>query len=368
MKLGIIGLPQCGKTTLFNVLTGGKKTTTYHIRGGSQVQIHTAVVDVPDHRVDWLSQHYCPKKTTYAKITFQDISSVETNQGAFSPTLLHALSQVQGFVHVVRTFQEQSVANPLTPMDATTAISTIQNEFVLNDMITVERKLQGLKLEWSKGGGRDRITIEREQRLFTHLKTALEDGQSLIEHELSVEDSRLLSGFGLLTRKPMLLILNSDEEESNPEKILDPEVMLTYKQNILIFMGKLEMEIAQLDDKDAALFRKEYSISEPGLTRVIKRAYEMLGLHSFFTVSEDEVRAWPLRYGFSAIKAAGTIHSDMQAGFIRSEVMPFANLQQLGSEASMKSSGKWRLEGKNYVVQDGDILRIRFSPPAQKQV
>ena len=365
MKLGIIGLPQCGKTTLFNALTGGKKPAN-QIRGSGQVQIHTAVVSVPDRRMDWLSQHYCPKKTTYAKITFQDISGVQADGGAFSPTLLNTLSEVQGFVHVVRAFQEPSIPHPIAPMNAATAISTIQNELALNDMITVERKLQGLKSEWEKGGGRARTEIEREQRLFTHLKTALEDGQLLIEQELRAEDSRLLSGFGLLTRKPMLLILNSDEEEPNPGEIIGPEFVPTHEQSMLILMGKLEMEIAQLDENDSAFFMKEYSISEPGLTRVIQRAYEILGLHSFFTVSEKEVRAWPLRCGSSALKAAGIIHSDMQTGFIRAEVMPFADLEQLGSEASVKSAGKWRLEGKNYTIQDGDIVRVRFSPPARK--
>ncbi|MDP7260172.1 MAG: DUF933 domain-containing protein [Anaerolineales bacterium] len=365
MKLGIIGLPQCGKTTLFNALTGGKKPAS-QIAGGGQVQINTAIVNVPDQRVDWLSRHCRPKKTTHAKMTFQDISGVQGDRGAFSSTLLSALSQVEGFVHVVRSFQEPTVPHPFEGMDAAGDISALEDEFALNDMLTVERKLQRLQDEWSKGGGRERAVIEREQRLFAQLQAALESGQTLRDLQLDPEDVRLLSGFGLLTRKPVLLVLNSDESAPSPQEILGPQFDGRREQNLLTLMGKLEMEIVQMDEKDAAFFMQEYSLSEPGLTRVIRSAYDMLGLRSFFTVSAEEVRAWPLGAGAGARQAAGVIHSDMQAGFVRAEVMAFADLQQLGSEADVKSSGKWRLEGKDYAVQDGDILQVRFSPPARK--
>ncbi len=365
MKLGIIGLPQCGKTTLFNALTGGKKPTGQMASGG-QVQIHSAIVNVPDQRVDWLSQHYRPKRTTYTKVTFQDIAGVQGDRGAFSPTLLSTLSQVEGFVHVVRSFQEPSVPHPFEGLDAAGDISALDDEFALNDMLTVERKLQRLQEEWSKGGGRERAVIEREQSIFAQLQTALESGQPLRELQLGPEDVRLLSGFGLLTRKPVLLVLNSDESAPSPQEILGLEFDGRRAQNLLTLMGKLEMEIAQLDEKNAAFFMQEYSLSEPGLTRVIRGAHDMLGLHSFFTISAEEVRAWPLSAGASARRAAGVVHSDMQAGFIRAEVMAFSDLQQLGSEAAVKAAGKWRLEGKDYAVQDGDVLQVRFSPPARK--
>jgi hypothetical protein len=230
----------------------------------------------------------------------------------------------------------------------------------------VERKLQRLQQEWDKAGGRERAVIEREQRLFAQLQAALESGHPLHELQLGEEEARLLSGFGLLTRKPVLLVLNSDESTSRQQEILDPEFARKQAPNLLTLLGNLEMEIAQLDENDAAFFMQEYSLREPGLTRVIRRAYEMLGLRSFFTVSAEEVRAWPLRSDASARQAAGVIHSNMQTGFIRAEVMAFADLEQLGSQSAMKSTGKWRLEGKNYAVQDGDILQIRFSPPARK--
>ncbi|HJO32936.1 MAG: DUF933 domain-containing protein [Anaerolineales bacterium] len=365
MKLGIIGLPQCGKTTLFNALTGGKKPAS-QIAGGGQVKINTAIVNVPDQRVDWLSQHCRPKKTTHAKVTFQDIAGVQGDRGVFSRTLLSALSQVEGFVHVVRSFQETSVPHPLEGMDAARDISALEDEFALNDMLTVGRKLQRLQEEWSKGGGRERAVIERELHLFAQLQAALESGQPLHDMQLGPEDVRLLSGFGLLTRKPVLLVLNSDERALSPQEILGPEFDGGRAQNMLTLMAKLEMEIAQLDEKDAAFFMQEYSLNEPGLIRVIRRAYDMLGVLSFFTVSPEEVRAWPLSAGASARRAAGIVHSDMEAGFVRAEVMAFADLQQLGSEADVKSSGKLRLEGKDYAVQDGDILQVRFSPPARK--
>ncbi len=365
MKLGIIGLPQCGKTTLFNALTSGKKPTG-QTAGGGQVQIYTATVNVPDQRVDWLSQQYRPKKTTHAKVTFQDIAGVQGDRGVFSTALISALSQVEGFVHVVPAFREPSVPHQSGHMDAVGNISALQDEFTLNDLLTVERKLQRLQVEWSKGGGRERMVIEHEQGLFTQLQDALESGQPLRELQLDTEDTRLLSGFGLLTRKPVLLVLNSDESAPSPGEILGSEFVGKQAQNLLTLMGKLEMEIAQLDEKDAAFFMREYSLSEPGLTRVIRRAYDILGLRSFFTTSAEEVRAWPLNAGASARQAAGAIHSDMQTGFIRAEVMALADLQQLGSETAVKAAGKWRLEGKDYPVQDGDILQVRFSPPARK--
>jgi hypothetical protein len=251
-------------------------------------------------------------------------------------------------------------------MDAARDISALEDEFALNDMLTVGRKLQRLQEEWSKGGGRERAVIERELHLFAQLQAALESGQPLHDMQLGPEDVRLLSGFGLLTRKPVLLVLNSDERALSPQEILGPEFDGGRAQNMLTLMAKLEMEIAQLDEKDAAFFMQEYSLNEPGLIRVIRRAYDMLGVLSFFTVSPEEVRAWPLSAGASARRAAGIVHSDMEAGFVRAEVMAFADLQQLGSEADVKSSGKLRLEGKDYAVQDGDILQVRFSPPARK--
>ena len=253
MKLGIIGLPQCGKTTLFNALTGGKKPTGQMASGG-QVQIHSAIVNVPDQRVDWLSQHYRPKRTTYTKVTFIDIAGVQGNRVGFSPTLLNALSQVEGFVHVVRAFQDPSVPRHLEHEDAASDISALQDEFTLNDMLTVERKLQLLREEWSKGGGRERTVIEHEQHLFSQLQAALESSRMLHELQLGAEDERLLSGFGLLTRKPALLMLNSDESTPRKQEILGPEFTCQQAQNMLTLMGKIEMEIAQLDEMDAAFF------------------------------------------------------------------------------------------------------------------
>lgn len=365
MKLGIVGLPQCGKTTLFNALSGGK-IPAGQITGNGQVQIHDTIVDVPDQRIDWLSQHYSPNKTTHAKVTFQDITGVRGNQGNFSPTLANALSQVDGFIQVVRGFKELTTPHPLDHIDPAKDISALQDEFALNDMIMIESKLQRLQEEWSKGGGRERTTIEHEQRLFDNLRYALENKHTLRDLQLGAYDENLLSGFGLLTRKPVLLVLNIDESTPRTQEIIGSEFSIHNTQKILTLMCKLEMEIGQLDDNDTAFFMREYSLSELVHTRVIQCAYEMIGLLSFFTISAEEVRAWPLSAGASARQAAGAIHSDMQTGFIRAEVMAFADLQILGSATAMKSAGKWRLEGKDYVVQDGDILQVRFTTPIRK--
>ena len=351
MKLGIIGLPQSGKTTIFNALTRGNTPTT---ASAGRIEIHTAVVDVPDPRVDKLSAMFKPKKTIYAKVTYADIAGLETGAAktGISGQLLNQLAQMDGFILVVRAFADDNVPHPAGSVDAKRDVDTMLSELLLNDLIAVERKLERLTEERKKGGT-DKVVNERQTVLFTRLHEALNSNTPLRKLEFNNEESHELSSFGLLSRKPILTVFNLGEGQSAPSMQLDhPSVAL---------MGKLEMEIVQLSADDAEVFMKEYGIEELSLGRMIKLSYDLLQLQSFFTVGEDEVRAWTTRRGASAVEAAGEIHTDIQRGFVRAEVVAYDDLISLGGMNEAKTKGKLRLEGKEYLVKDGDIMHIRFN-------
>jgi hypothetical protein len=364
MRLGIIGLPQSGKTTIFNALTRGDQPATV---SGGRFEVRTAVVDVPDERVERLSQMFRPRKTTYAKVTYADIAGLEGGHGAngngngngrggLSGPLLNQLSQMDGFVHVVRCFENASVPHPAGSVDPRRDIAMLDGELALNDLISVERKLERLAEERKKGGGRDKGQIEREMALFERLHAALSADTPLRDIELTAEEEKALAGFGLLTRKPVLIVLNL--ADGQPAPIIE----YSSKRSMVVpLQGKLEMELAQLPADEAQMFMEEFGIQELGLQRVISASYDLLGLQSFFTVGEDEVRAWTVRRGASAVEAAGTIHSDLQKGFIRAEVIHYGELVSLGGLSEARSRGRLRLEGKDYAVQDGEIMHIRFS-------
>jgi GTP-binding protein YchF len=351
MKLGIIGLPQSGKTTIFNALTGGDQPTT---TSGGRIEVHTAVVDVPDPRVDKLSGMFNPKKTIYAKVTYADIAGLDGSAGksGISGNLLNQLSQMDGFIHVVRCFQDDNVPHPAGSVDPQRDVETMLSELLLNDLVAVERKLERL-VEERKKGGTDKTLNERQTALFQRLDEALSDNQPLRQLDFTPDELKEMASYGLLTRKPVLTVFNLGEGQSAPSLDLD--------HASVSMQGKLEMEIAQLPPEDAAMFMEEYGIEEPGLNRMIRLSYDLLGQQSFFTVGEDEVRAWTVDRGASAVEAAGAIHTDLQKGFIRAEVVSYEDLTSLGGMNEAKSKGKLRLEGKEYVVQDGDIVHIRFN-------
>jgi GTP-binding protein YchF len=353
MRLGIIGLPQSGKTTVFNALTRGHQPLT---TSGGRFDVHTGVVDVPDGRVDRLSALFKPKKTIYAKVTYADIAGLEGSQSAVSGQLLNLLTQMDGLLHVVRCFDDVNIPHPAGSVNPQRDIATMDAELLLNDMIAVERKLERLVEERKKGGGRERSVIEREAVLFERFKDVLSHETPLREIDLTSEEEKTLSGFGFLTRKPMLVLLNLHEEQEIP-----PVEYPHAHTNLVALQGKLEMEIAQLAPEDAEVFMAEYGITELGLARVIRVSYDLLGLISFFTVGADEVRAWTLHRGLSAYDAAGEIHTDLQKGFIRAEVIPNDELLALGGLTEAKAKGRLRLEGKEYIVHDGEIVHIRFN-------
>ena len=355
MQLGIIGLPQSGKTTIFNALTRGTVPT-----GGQsgRMEVHTAVVDVPDERVDKLSAMFSPKKTIYAKVTYADIAGLDgsAGSGGLSGQLLNTLNTMNGFIHVVRCFEDEMVPHPSGSVDPLRDLLAMDAEFLLNDMIVVERKLERLAEEMKKGAGRDKALIQRETVLFERLKTALEQETLLRDLDLTPEEIKSLAGFGLMTLKPALVALNLGEGQT------PPQINYTHKHtHVVPLQGKLEMEIAQLPPDEMKMFMEEYNIQEPALNLLIRLSYDLLGVLPFFTYGPDEVRAWTVRRGANAPEAAGAIHSDLEKGFIRAEVMAYDDLMTLGSVAEVRAKGKFRLEGKQYIVQDGDLLTIRFN-------
>jgi ribosome-binding ATPase len=351
MKLGIIGLPQSGKTTIFNALTRGNAPTT---ASAGRFEVHTAVVDVPDPRVTKLSGMFNPKKTIYAKVTYADIAGLETGsaKSGISGQLLNQLAQMDGFLLVVRAFESDLVMHPSGSVDAKRDAESMLSELLLNDLIAVERKVERLAEE-KKKGGTDKILNERQTVLFTRLLEALNENIPLRKLEYSLEDQKELASFGLLSRKPVLVVFNTGEGQSASGMESDvPSVEL---------MGKLEMEMAQLSAEDAAMFMEEYGIKELSLNKMISLSYELLRVQSFFTVGEDEVRAWETKIGATAQESAGEIHTDLSRGFVRAEVVAYDDLISLGSMNEAKSKGKFRLEGKEYIVKDGDIVHIRSS-------
>lgn len=359
MRLGIIGLPNSGKTTIFNALTGLSLPAEPFSSG--QLEVHTAVVNVPDARVDRLSAVFKPKKTTYATVTYTDIGGLDKGigQGGLSGPMRNELQQVDAFVHVVRAFEDPAVPHPQETIDPIRDLETIDGEFLLVDLISVENRLARLDEERKKGKVENRQQNAIETALLERLHAQLEAEQPLRDVALTPEEHKSLRGYGFLTLKPVLVIFNAGDDGRDPAAGLDYAHQQT---QVITLRGKLEAEIAQLDDPDdVAMFLAEYAIDRPSRERVIHLSYELLGIHSFFTYGDDEVRAWSLRKGGTAVEAAAAIHTDLARGFIRAEVIAYEDFIDAGSVNEVKARGKIRLEGKEYVVHDGDMIIIRFN-------
>jgi hypothetical protein len=295
-----------------------------------------------------------PRKTIYAKVTYADIAGLEAGsaKSGISGQLLNQLAQMDGFILVIRAFESDLVMHPSGTVDPKRDVESMLSELLLNDLIAVERKVERLADERKKGGT-DKALNERQTILFHRLLEALNNNIPLRKLEYSHEEQKELASFGLLSRKPVLVVFNMGEAQSAPQMELDvPSVAL---------MGKLEMEMAQLSAEDAAMFMEEYGIKELSLNKMISLSYELLRVQSFFTVGEDEVRAWETKIGATAQESAGEIHTDLSRGFVRAEVVAYEDLISLGSMTEAKSKGKFRLEGKEYIVKDGDIVHIRSS-------
>lgn len=359
MRLGIIGLPNSGKTTIFNALTRGNLETGAASSG--RFEVHTAVVSVPDVRMDKLVEMYKPKKITHTQVTYVDIGGLDkgVGEGGLKGQFRNELAQLDGYLHVIRAFEDDSVPHPYETIDPQRDVETLDTEFLLTDLVAVETRLEKLRSEVRIKGKTVDKAVPTEIELLEHFKEQLDAEKPLRDlDDITPEQHKIIRGYGFLTLKPVLIVLNQGETAK------DPASLVTYahqNSRVVSIQGKIEAEIAQLEPEDAEMFMGEYGISELSAARVIGFSYELMNIQSFFTVGEDEVRAWSVAIGATAPEAAGAIHSDLQKGFIRAEVMAYNDLIAAGSEAAMKATGKFRLEGKEYVVKDGDIVHIRFN-------
>ena len=344
MKVGLIGHRGAGKTTIFNMLTGLQAQVGGF--GAFREEVHLGVIKVPDGRVDKLAEIYKPKKTTYAEIRFTDFPPRQGDDNLkFNDAMITQMREVDAIALVLGDFAPG--ADPLKDLN------DLLTEMILADLTVVENRRARLKKEKAR---------PQEEALLERCAKALENEESLRNIAFNGDEGNLLSGFGFLSLKPVLVLFNqADDKAGQPLPAAFQEELKRRGLEGLPLAGKVEMEIAQLDESDRAAFLREIGVAAPARDRFITASYRLLDLISFLTTGEDEVRAWTIPQGTVARKAAGKIHSDIERGFIRAEVVAFEDFIVLGSEAKCKEAGKLRLEGKDYVVADGDIIHFRFA-------
>lgn len=358
LKIGIVGLAQVGKTTLFRILTHAHGSGL----GSGKPEAHVGVVKVPDARLDRLSDNYHPKKTIHASVEYVDTpgSVIEL---ARTGAQMASLREMDALAHVVRAFEDPALPPAGGSLDPKRDIENVELELILSDLAVVEKRLERLEKDLKK---QKNPALEREFHILQVSKEALEKQTPLRELALDAEEERIIRGFTFLSSKPMLYVLNlgeTDAARANAAEDFAHQAGLRQrpKTEVSAVCGKVEAELAELDEADAAEFLASYGLAESAVARLIRSSYHLLGLISFFTVGEDECRAWTIRAGTPAVEAAGEIHTDLQKGFIRAEVVKFDDLMAAGSLAEARNRGTLKLEGKEYVVQDGEIVHIRHS-------
>ncbi len=358
MKLGLIGLPKSGKTTIFNALTRSEAEVADYSSG--KVEPNIAVVDVEDPRITTLSEMYQPKRTIYATIDFMDFVGVDRSEGKelFSGTAMGLVKTSDALAIVVRNFSNDVLDSTLGPANPAVDAAAVAGELILSDLVLVETRLERIAADHQRGKKTPQSQAEEKVLLLLH--QALGEERPVREVELTADQKKTISGFQFLSAKPVMVIVNSDEERHGADT--DLVSSLGEHWTTVEFAGSFEAELAQLDDEEeASAFMEDLGITASARSRLTTIAYDLLGLISFFTVGPDEVRAWTISKGDRAVDAAGTIHSDLARGFIRAECFSYDALMSAGSEKEVRSSGQFRLEGKEYLMQDGDIINVRFS-------
>ncbi|HXR32739.1 MAG TPA: redox-regulated ATPase YchF [Verrucomicrobiae bacterium] len=354
MQTGIIGLPQVGKTTLFRILTKAHVDA----RGGQAT--HVGVAKVPEPRLVELAKLYNPKKITYATVQYVDMAGVQKERMRES---LASLRDVDAIAHVIRVFDDPSVPHAEGSIDPLRDVTNLDLELILSDHEQVSKRLERVDKDLKK---KKDPALEWEKTVLEKCKAHLQAEKPLRELELTPEERKPIGGFLFLSQRPMLYVLNlGDEEAAELDKAVDKHKLAALQgrpnTTVVAVCGRLEAELAEMEEKETAELLASYGLKEPGLNRLIHATYDLMGLFSFFTAGEPEVRAWTIRKGSTAVKAAGEIHSDIEKGFIRAEVVRCEDLLAAGSIAAAKEKAQVRLEGKEYIVQEGDVILFRHS-------
>ncbi len=372
MKLAITGFSNSGKTTVFNALTGlDLETTAYPTSISAEVEPHVGIVKIPDDRVDKLSSIYEPKKTTYATVEYIDylgITSAAAGGDVSQNTkVFNLIKDADAVVHVVRAFDDEAVMHPLGDVRPVRDVTSFEAELILGDLEFVEKRLEKIADQEKRGKKQD----EEDKKLLLKCKSALDEEKSLRNIEFSDEEKRLMLPYQFLSTMPEIIVLNINENDLNSDKVKEyqHEIEAYFRHTgegavppVLALCGKIEMEIAQLQQDEAKAFLDDLGIDEPAMHKLCRVSYDALGLLSFFTVGQDEVKAWTIKKGTVAQQAAGKIHSDIERGFIRAETVSFDDFTSSGENMlSVREKGLARLEGKTYPVQDGDIINFKFN-------
>jgi GTP-binding protein YchF len=366
VQIAIVGLAGSGKTTVFNTLTRGHAETG----GYGALTLNVGVVKVPDPRLDRLAEIFSPKKVIHADVTYVDLPapppSSEGHVGTEELPAEHLarLRESDALLHVVRAFDDPSVPHPDGPVDPARDLERLDLEFILADLTLVDRRLERLASSGRHGTPAEREANEREEVILRRLKAELEAGRPIRDAGLSEDEAKAVRGFRFLTEKPVLVLLNVGESDLGTADDLVARIAGGYDHRHALvdhLSAKIEMELGELEPDDAVTFMAELGIAESGLERVIRLSYRLLGLISFLTAGPDEVRAWPVPDGSTAVDAAGAIHTDLAKGFIRAETVSYDDLVSLGSTAEARKAGRLRSEGRTYRVADGDVIEILFS-------
>jgi GTP-binding protein YchF len=355
MQTGIIGLPQVGKTTLFRILT----KASVDGKPGAQAT-HVGIAKVPEPRLLELAKLYNPKKITYATVQYVDLGGMQKDRNRDA---LASLREVDTIAHVIRVFDDPSVPHSAGSIDPLRDATNLELELILSDHDQVTRRLERVEKDLKKK--RDPL-LEAEKAVLEKCKAHLESEKPLRELELTAEESKPIGGFLFLSQRPMLYVLNlGDDEAADLSTAVERHKLsaLHGRPNtaVVAICGRLEAELAQMEEKEAAELLESYGLKEPGLNRLIHATYDLMGLIPYFTAGEPEVRAWTIRKGATAVKAAGEIHSDIEKGFIRAEVVRWSDLLAAGSLAAAREKAQVRLEGRDYIVQEGDVILFRHS-------
>src|SRR5690348_17025854 len=365
MQIAIVGLAGSGKTTVFNTLTRGHAETG----GFGGLELHVGVVKVPDERLDRLAEIFKPKKIVHADVTYVDLPAPPaSSEGRIGTEELPAehlarLRDSDALLHVVRAFEDPANPHQAGSVDPVRDIEQLDVEFALADLAMAERRLERLATSGRHGTAAEREAADREEAVVSRIHDGLQAGTPIRDLGLDHDEAKAVRGFRFLTEKPVLVLLNVGEADL-PATGLVEQVGAGYGHRqalVEALSAKIEMELGELEPDEAAVFMKELGIEASGLDRVIALSYRLLGLVSFLTAGPDEVRAWPIPDGSTAVDAAGAIHTDLARGFIRAETVSYDDLVALGSMAEARKNGKLRSEGKTYKVRDGDVLEILFS-------